>query len=434
MSTGQTLDQKFSQANDSGNQKPQDEQGNNDQKPLEKPESYTSFDDMGLDDLLLRGIYAKGWDNPTYIQKLAVVPMARGKDTLAQAESGMGKSGAFLIGTLARIQKPTSGRATQAVILSPTRELAQQTQAVCKDLAYYLSETTGGQDGFMLDPYLMVGGTSTRDMRDYLLNNTPEVIIATPGRLKHMIEDGMLDLSQVQTMVLDECDELLSRGFKEAIYEIFQFLDPSCQIGCFSATMPPEVVTLTKKFLRKDHAEVLKPAQDLILDGIKQFWVDIGDTAKVDVLRDLFETLTISQSMIFINSKEEIDRIADQLRQNDHMVGVIHSGLDPMQRGEQMKRFKGGLDRVLLCSDLMGRGIDIQGVSVVVNYDMPVTGRDGWKANYLHRIGRSGRFGKKGVSINFIGTRDDAFIQSELEKHYNHTIDEMPVNVDDFLK
>lgn len=388
---------------------------------------YTNWEDMGLGDNLLRGIYAKGWDNPTYIQSMAIKPMMKGRDTLAQAQSGMGKTGAFTVGTLHHI---TDDAHVQAIILSPTRELAYQTHLISCELSRVMVEK-----GTMTEPQLVTGGMKVRQMIYDLQNNDPAVIVATPGRLLHMIEKGYLDVSKCRTAVLDECDELLSRGFKEQIYEIFQYLSKDAQIGCFSATMPKEVVDLTKKFMRPNFAYVLKPAKELTLDGIKQFWVEVKEDQKADCLLDLFETLTISQSMIFINSKAKIDQVAEYLRQNDFAVGVIHAGLDKEARRLAMERFRKGLDRVMLCSDVVSRGVDIAGVSIVVNYDMPRASQydNGWKDNYLHRIGRSGRHGKKGVSINFLTNEDDVWIQKQLEEHYGCEVEEMPNDVDKYL-
>jgi len=292
-------------------------------------------------------------------------------------------------------------------------------------------------------PMLMIGGTNRREMIRQLQASTPAIVIGTPGRTMDMISRGYLDMRALAVFVLDECDEMLSRGFKDTMYEIFQYLPPECQVGCFSATMPEDVQRITDKFMRDTKAVVLKPTAELKLKGLKQFWIDVGnenndrvrvEEDKLTCLLDLYETLTISQSMIFLNQTQKIDKLADRLGQKDFAVGVVHSQLERADRLDAMDKFKKGLTRVLLCSDLLARGIDVQGVSVVVNYDMPNTHNDKWMENYYHRIGRCSRYGKKGISINFLANQEDVHIQQTLEKHYDVSIEEFPEDADQYLR
>jgi translation initiation factor 4A len=373
-----------------------------------------TFDDMSLREDLLRGIYAYGFEKPSAIQQRAIVPLVKGHDTIAQAQSGTGKTATFSIGILQRID--TTERHSQALILAPTRELAQQIQKVCLSLGDYMQ----------VQCMACIGGTNVRDdMRK--LESGVQVVVGTPGRVYDMINRRALRVEHMKMFVLDEADEMLSRGFKDQIYDVFRFMPPSIQVGLFSATMPGEVLEITMQFMREP-IRILVKRDELTLEGIRQFYVAVErEEWKLDTLCDLYETLTITQAIIYCNTRRKVDWLAEKMAARDFTVSCVHGDMEQRERDVIMREFRSGSSRVLITTDLLARGIDVQQVSLVINYDLPTN-----RENYIHRIGRSGRFGRKGVSINFL-TRDDVRLLRDIEQFYNTQIEEMPMNVADLI-
>lgn len=373
-----------------------------------------SFDDMGLATELLRGIYSYGFEKPSAIQQKAVKPLLLGRDLIAQAQSGTGKTAAFAIGALQRLD--LNDRGTQALILAPTRELAQQIQKVILALGDYQKA----------ECHACIGGTAVReDIRR--LEAGCHIVVGTPGRVFDMINRRALKTDSIKLFCLDEADEMLSRGFKDQIYEVFRYLPSNVQVGLFSATMPVEVLELTSKFMR-DAIRILVKRDELTLEGIKQFYISVEkEQWKMDTLCDLYETVTITQAIIYCNARRKVDWLTDQMRKRDFTVSAMHGDMEMKEREVIMREFRSGSSRVLITTDLLARGIDVQQVSLVINYDLPNN-----IENYLHRIGRSGRFGRKGVAINFV-TEDDVRLLRQIEQHYNTQIEEMPSNVADLI-
>merc|ERR1711879_578453 len=222
-------------------------------------------------------------------------------------------------------------------------------------------------------------------------------------------------------------DEMLSVGFKDQIHDIFKLIPPDVQVCLFSATMPPEILELTKKFMR-DPARILAKRDELTLEGIQQFYVALEkEQWKLDVLCDLYETLTISQSIIYCNTRRGAEQLAREMEKRDFTVSLMHADLEHDERQLVMREFRSGSSRVLISTDLLARGIDVQQVSLVINYDLPQS-----MENYLHRIGRSGRFGRKGVAINFV-TNSDVGTMKQIEKFYHTQVEEMPADVADLI-
>ena len=374
-----------------------------------------SFDDMELPMELLRGIYAYGFEKPSAIQQRAIKPLMDGRDTIAQAQSGTGKTAAFGVGTLASIDL-TDPR-TQAIILSPTRELAVQTHKVILGLGDYCTGFTS---------HVCVGGLAVREDISKLQRGV-HVVVGTPGRVFDLINRHALYTDAVKLFVLDEADEMLSAGFKEQIYDIFRFMPPTCQVGLFSATIPEDVLDITQKFMR-DPVQILVKQDALTLEGISQFYVNIDrEEWKLDTLLDLYDVLTISQCVVFLNTRRKVDWLVQQMQANDFTVSCLHSEMTMNEREVIMREFRSGSSRVLITTDLLARGIDVQQVSLVINYDLPMD-----HANYIHRVGRSGRYGRKGVAINFLA-QEDVRAMVEIEKIYNTKIDEMPQNIADLV-
>jgi translation initiation factor 4A len=340
--------------------------------------------------------------------------MMLGRDVIAQAQSGTGKTATFAVGTLQKID--LQRKYCQALILAPTRELAQQIQKVVIALGDYMQAKC----------HACIGGTNVReDIRS--LEAGVHIVVGTPGRVYDMINRRALKPEDIALFVLDEADEMLSRGFKDQIYEVFRYLDSKVQVGLFSATMPNEVLELTQKFMR-DPIRILVKRDELTLEGIRQFYIAVEkEEWKLDTLCDLYETLTITQAIIYANTRRKVDWLTDKMRERDFTVSAMHGDMDMKEREIIMKEFRSGSSRVLITTDLLARGIDVQQVSLVINFDLP-----GNTENYLHRIGRSGRFGRKGVAINFV-TANDWKQLKELERYYHTQIEEMPMDIAEML-
>ena len=360
---------------------------------------------------ILRGIYAYGFEAPSPIQQKAIRPMIARRDILAQAQSGTGKTGCFTIGTLANID--VSKKAVQAILLSPTRELAMQTKSVIDSIGSFMKD---------MKTQLLVGGTSTDDTINELRKNTPHIIIGCPGRVFDMLRRKRLSPQYLSLIVLDEADEMLSSGFKDQVYNIFEFMPNDIQVALFSATMPSELITLTDRFMREP-VKVLVKAEQLTLEGICQFYIALeSDDEKYDCLKDIYSGASFGQCIIYCNSVRRVQDLYDAMTNDGYPVCQIHSNMDKTQRIESYNSFRSGIHRVLISSNVTARGIDIQQVSTVINFDLP---RD--IHTYLHRIGRSGRWGRKGVGINFITRRDIRHLK-EIESYYQTHIEEMPMN------
>jgi len=377
-------------------------------------EVVESFDDLPLHENLLRGIYSYGFEKPSAIQQRGIKPILMGRDTIGQAQSGTGKTATFVIGTLQKIDY--SSRATQALILAPTRELALQIQKVALALGDYLKVRC----------HACIGGTLIRDDLERLKEGQ-QLIVGTPGRVFDMIQKRHLKVDDIQLFTMDEADEMLSRGFKEQIYDIFKYLPPHVQVALFSATMAPDILDLTSKFMR-DPVRILVKKDELTLEGIRQFYIAIEkEDWTLDTLCDLYETLTITQAIIYCNTRRKVDWLAEKMGARDFTISIMHAELEQKDRERIMREFRSGSSRVLISTDLLARGIDVQQVSLVINYDLPAN-----IENYLHRIGRSGRFGRKGVAINFI-TNADVRNMRDIEAYYHTQIEEMPMDIADLI-
>ena len=380
-------------------------------------EIYETFDEMNLPSNLLRGIFAYGFEKPSAIQKRAIIPFVKKMDMIAQAQSGTGKTATFGIGVLANIDPKL--QAIQAIIVSPTRELSTQSFEVISRLADYLDirivECIGGK-------------RVDENIRE--LKTNPHLILGTPGRINDLIQKGVLSTDKIISFVLDEADEMLSRGFSDQIYDIFVTLPKTAQVGLFSATLPPEALEITKKFM-SNPIQILVKTEEITLDGIKQFYINTErEDWKLDTLCDLYEQLNLYQTVIFCNTKRKVMWLADHLSQRDFSVSIIHGDLTTQEREVVMREFRTGSTRILICTDLLARGIDVPSVSMVLNYDLPRS--ESGLENYIHRIGRCGRFGKKGVAINFVNA-DEKSVLVKLENFYHTAILEMPNDISNLL-
>jgi translation initiation factor 4A len=381
--------------------------------PSENLEEIKNWDDMDLDPSLLRGIYAYGYEKPSPIQSKAIVPMMSGRDLIAQAQSGTGKTATFTIGALTKVD--TTKATTQVLILSPTRELSTQTANVVKSLG---SMITG------LTVLNLVGGKQNEMDDGSMRRNQPHIITGCPGRVYDMLRRNYINASSIRLFILDEADEMLSVGFKDQIYNIFQFLPNTIQVALFSATLPDYIENITSKFMRNP-IHILVKSEALTLEGIMQYYVSMEtDNDKYDTLKDLFSFLTVSQCIIYCNSIQRVITLHQSMLKEQFPVCCIHSNMMKEERDESFQDFRSGKQRILISSNITARGIDIQQVSIVINFDLPKDIH-----SYLHRIGRSGRWGRKGTAINFITKRDIPKIR-EIEQFYATEIKELPSTLD----
>jgi len=376
-------------------------------------EPVVSFEEMGLKEDLLRGLYTYGFEKPSAIQQRAIVPILKGRDVIAQAQSGTGKTSLIALTLCQSVDVATNE--VQALILSPTRELASQTDKIILALGDFLR----------IQSHACIGGKNLgEDMRR--LDQGVHVVSGTPGRVFDMIQRKSLRTRHIRIFVLDEADEMLSKGFKEQIYNVYRYL-PETQVILISATLPHEVLEMTAKFMT-DPVRVLVKRDELTLEGIRQFFVAVDrEEWKFDTLCDLYDTLTITQAVIFCNTKRKVDWLTGKMRENNFTVSSMHGDMPQKERDAIMDEFRSGRTRVLITTDVWARGLDVQQVSLVINYDLPNN-----RELYIHRIGRSGRYGRKGVGINFV-RQDDVRILRDIEQYYSTQIDEMPMNVAELI-
>lgn len=373
--------------------------------------AWDELSEFGINPDILRGIYSYGFEAPSNIQKKAIIPILKGRDVIAQAQSGTGKTAAFSIGGLSRIK--LKDQFCQLLILSPTHELTRQISSVIKGLSSAMTD---------LVVKTIVGGSSINDDVSEMRATPPHIIVGCPGRVNDMIRRRHINASKIKLVVLDEADEMFSTGFKDQIYNIFQNLDRDVQIALFSATLPNNIFQITDK-LMKNPVQICVKAESLTLEGIRQYYVALeDDRQKYDTLKDLYSVLSMSQCIIYCNSVKRVIDLYEAMKLDNFPVCCIHSSMDKAEREKTFSEFRSGSSRVLISSNVTARGIDIQQVSVVINFDLS---KDVYL--YLHRIGRSGRWGRKGTGVTFI-TRRDIPKMKEIETYYETQINELPAN------
>jgi len=379
---------------------------------LVKPEyvvkDYVTFDEMPLPENLLRGIYTYGFEKPSAIQRKAIMPIADGHDLLAQAQSGTGKTGTFCIGSLCRVD-PTI-KDTQVLVLVPTRELSQQIEKVAQNIGQHVPITT----------YSATGGTPLRDDIKALEKGV-HFVVGTPGRIFDLMRRNIIRRSAIRVLIMDEADQMLEDRFKEQVMCILGLGFPQqTRVSLFSATMPQEVIDIANEILQNP-VKILIPPEDVTLDGIKQYYVDVeNEEWKYDALADIYGNLTINQAIIYCNKRQKAEWLADKMTANGFTLNCIHGDMDVAERKKRMQDFRSGNVRVLISTDLLARGIDVQQVSLVINFELPPQ-----RENYIHRIGRSGRYGRKGTAINIL-CKEERDALKDIEKFYSTTISELP--------
>jgi len=375
-----------------------------------------NFDSLNLSENLLKGVYLHGFTQPSAIQVKGINSINTGKDCILQSQSGTGKTATYLLGVLNRLD--IAEKSCQAIIITPTRELADQVFNVAGVLAKYTD--------FKI--VKCVGGTDINQSLNEL--KTASVVVGTIGRIFHMISSKKINTHKLKLIVLDEADDLLFDGIPDKVNEIFDKSPIGLQVLLISATMCMNVFNFSKKFMH-DPIKILLKNNEIIVDLISQFYIDIEtEEFKFDTLLDLYNLISTSQVIIFCNTIRKVEWLEQSLKQNNFPITVIHSNMTQDQRDETVKEFRDGKTRLLLTTDLLSRGIDIPQVNMVVNYDLPPN-----KETYVHRIGRCGRFDKKGVSITMIKSTDpyDTKTLNRMKYYYKMDIKEMPDNISTYL-
>jgi len=370
------------------------------------------FEDYCLRRNLLMGIFEKGWEKPSPIQEASIPIALTGRDILARAKNGTGKTGAYAIPMIERID--SSKDVLQGMIIVPTRELALQTSQICIELSKHLGTKV----------MVTTGGTNLKDdiMRLY---ETVHMIIATPGRILDLLNKGIVKTDSCNILVLDEADKLLSQDFKGILDEIIRHLPAKRQILLYSATFPLTVEAFMRKHLTKPYE--INLMDELTLKGVTQYYAFVQERQKVHCLNTLFSKLQINQSIIFCNSTQRVELLAKKITELGYSCFYIHAKMNQQHRNRVFHDFRQGLCRNLVSSDLFTRGIDIQAVNVVINFDFPKHAE-----TYLHRIGRSGRYGHLGIAINLI-TFDDRFSLHKIEQELVTEIKPIPKAIDKSL-
>jgi translation initiation factor 4A len=370
--------------------------------------TYKSFDDMDLPEQVLRGVYGNGFEKPSPIQQKGIMPIKSGRDILAQAQSGTGKTGTFTIGSLCRMDPAL--RKVQVLVLAPVRELAQQIEGVVKKISVHMG----------ISVYSATGGTPLReDIR--AIEKGCQYLIGTPGRIFDLMNRNVLSRDNIRVLIFDEADQMLEDRFKEQVMCILQKGFPKeTQVALFSATMDQDVLDVANKILQNP-VRILVAANDVPLDGITQYCIPLEkEEWKLEVLSDLYQQLNISQALIYCNKRQRADWLAEKMSQQGFPLSVIHGEMDVEERKKRMDDFRKGAVRVMISTDMLARGIDVQQVSLVINYELPVQ-----KENYVHRIGRAGRFGRKGVTINLISPEEKRAL-SEIEEYWGIKVETLP--------
>ena len=371
----------------------------------------TTFEDMGLKDTLLRGIYGYGWEKPSYIQQIGIPTILKDRDTIIQAQSGLGKTGTFAISMLQRIDEtqPT----IQGVIILNTRELADQVHHVIKSLGDYME----------LNYVKCVGKTRVDSRVPH--ENRPTILIGTPGKICSVLEKRMIQNQKIdiKMLVIDEFDKTLEVDFIPTIKEIFHYLPSEARVVLSSATVNDAVLDISRNFMKDPNLITVRDTE-LSLEGILQYHINCErEEYKFETILDMYRSLVIAQSVIFVNSKRKCDYLEDKFRAQDFTIKSIHGGMEQGDRDQVMSEFRSGKIRILLSTDLTARGIDVPSISLVINYDLPID-----KSQYIHRVGRTGRYGKKGFAINLIGHRNEMLQLKAIEECYNVMIPSLPDN------
>lgn len=379
-------------------------------------EKTLSFENLNLKKELLEGIYLHGFKKPSDIQIKGISSLNTGKDCILQSQSGTGKTATYLLGVMNRLE---TNKKIQGIILSPTRELSEQ--------VYKVAEILSKKSKIKLCK--CIGGTHI-GKNIYNLKKS-NLLIGTIGRIHHLIEEKKISLTDLKFLVLDEADDILVDGLVKKIHDIFiKVKETNSQICLISATLSSNIFKVSKNMMNNP-IKVLLKKNEIVVELISQFYLDVElEEYKFEVLLDLYNIVSTSQAIIFCNTIRKVNWLTEKLEEENFPITSIHGKMTQEERNEIVQEFRNGKTRILLTTDLLARGIDIPQVNLVINYDIPPN-----KETYIHRIGRCGRFGKKGVSITMVKMEDPNDVKSlnKLKNYYNINIKELPEDIETYL-
>jgi len=379
--------------------------------------STASFQDMLLKTELMSAIRDAGFEHPSEVQHSAIPAAMTGTDVICQAKSGMGKTAVFVLATLQQID-PKDGEVDTLVVVH-TRELAFQIAAEFTRFSKYLKATNGVKIG------VVYGGVPFDDNKRMIDKEKPHVLIGTPGRLMHLVREKVANLDKVQRFIMDECDNmLLEIGMRRQLQEVFKATPKTKQVMLFSATISDEVKKLCCKFT-KNAEEIYVDDNKLTLHGLQQYYVKLNEAEKNRKLNDLLDALEFNQVVIFVKSRQRASQLNTLLRKCAFPSECVHGSMSQTERLNIYQKFKNFKCRILVSTDLFGRGVDIEKVNIVINYDMPDD-----SDKYLHRVGRAGRFGTKGLGVSFISNNDEQTVLDSIQSRFEVKVEPLPNEVD----
>jgi len=388
--------------------------------------------EFAIKEELLKAIQEAGWEHPSEVQQQCIPKAIAGADVICQAKAGRGKTGVFVISLLQQLDvvetedgKDKVLNDCKAVVMCHTRELALQIQGEFNRLKSHLKNIR--VETFM-------GGVPEEKDVAKIQKAQPHIAVGTPGRLKALVKKGALKLAKLQFFVLDECDKMLEKAdMRSDIQEVFVRTPVQKQVLMFTATLPAEMRTLCKKFMRKNPLEVLvDDEKELTLHGLVQHYVSLEEDGKNRKLFDILDMLDFKQVVIFVKTPKRAEVLAKLMRQVNFPAICIHSAMTQDERSKNFNAFRSGQERILVSTDLAGRGVDVVGVNVVINYDMPADDDKHGKGDdtYLHRVGRAGRFGTKGLAITFVATEEDQRVLQKVQERFTVEIKPLPEQID----
>jgi len=377
---------------------------------IDETMEITSFDDFEISDEIKRAVADMGFTTPTHIQVQGIPAVLSGRDVIGHSQTGTGKTAAFGIPAIERMDTPKKGK-TQVLILCPTRELAQQVAAQMRTFAKY-------KKGIGI---VCVYGGQNIELQFAALRKGCDIVIGTPGRIMDHLRRKTLKLADLKLIILDEADEMLNMGFREDIETVLKKVPDERQTLLFSATMSPEIMAITKNY--QTEPVLIKVAkQNMVLPNIKQYLYDIPRGTKLEVLCRLIDYYNPKRSMIFCNTKKMVDELADKLRNRGYFAETLHGDMKQHARNAVMDSFKRGRVDILIATDVAARGLDIDHVEYVINFDLPAD-----MEFYVHRIGRTGRAGRSGTSLTLITGNKDFGAVKQLEKFTKQTLELAPI-------
>lgn len=377
----------------------------------------TGFRDLLLKPEILRAVQECGFEHPSEVQLEAIPQAMMGMDIICQAKSGMGKTAVFVLAVLQQLNTAEQD-GVDTVVLCHTRELAYQ---ICQEFNRFRKYVTPA-----VKVCVLYGGIPIRDHRRIIEEDMPHIIVGTPGRTLGLAKDGILKLDKVKRFVLDECDSLLeSIDMRRDVQSIFKFTPREKQVMLFSATISKEIRSVARKFAQSPLEIFVDDESKLTLHGLVQHFIELKESEKNRKLNDLLDNLEFNQIVIFVNSVRRASELNKLLAECAFPSMCIHSGLKQEDRIERYNQFKKYKSRILVCTDIFGRGVDIERVNIVINYDMPKASDD-----YLHRVGRAGRFGTRGLGISFVSTEEDTKVLEQIQSRFEVKITPLPEEID----